>query len=39
MGAIQGRPLPNSLAAEQGLLAACIHDSSGEVLVVVSSKL
>ena len=32
LGAIQGRPLPNSLAAEQGLLAACIHDSSGEVI-------
>ena len=32
LGAIQGRPLPNSLEAEQGLLAACIHDSSGEVI-------
>ena len=32
LGAIQGRPLPNSLQAEQGLLAACIHDSSGEVI-------
>ena len=32
LGAIQGRPLPNSLDAEQGLLAACIHDSSGEVI-------
>ena len=32
LGAIQGRPLPNSLEAEQGLLAACIHDNSGEVI-------
>ena len=32
LGAIQGRPLPNSLDAEQGLLAACIHDNSGEVI-------
>ena len=29
---MQGRPLPNSLDAEQGLLAACIVDSSGEVI-------
>ena len=29
---LQGRPLPNSLDAEQGLLAACIVDSSGEVI-------
>jgi len=30
--ALQGRPLPNSLDAEQGLLAACIVDTSGEVI-------
>jgi hypothetical protein len=29
---LQGRPLPNSLDAEQGLLAACIVDTSGEVI-------
>ena len=26
---LQGRPLPNSLDAEQGLLAACIVDTQG----------
>ena len=31
-GVLEGRPLPNSLDAEQGLLAACILDSSGEVI-------
>ncbi len=29
---LPGRPLPNSLDAEQGLLAACIVDTSGEVI-------
>ena len=29
---LEGRPLPNSLDAEQGLLAACILDSTGEVI-------
>ena len=29
---IEGKPLPSNLDAEQGLLAACIMDSSGEVM-------
>lgn len=31
-GTLQGQGLPNSLDAEQGLLAACIVDTSGEVI-------
>ena len=30
--AIEGNPLPSSQDAEQGLLAACIMDASGEVI-------
>ena len=30
--AIEGNPLPSNQDAEQGLLAACIMDASGEVL-------
>ena len=30
--AIEGKPLPSNLDAEQGLLAACIMDTSGEVM-------
>tara|TARA_B110000003_G_C16653512_1_gene535332 strand:- start:779 stop:2260 length:1482 start_codon:yes stop_codon:yes gene_type:complete len=29
---IEGKPLPSNLDAEQGLLAACIMDTSGEVM-------
>lgn len=29
---IEGKPLPSNLDAEQGLLAACIMDMSGEVM-------
>ena len=29
---VEGRPLPSNQDAEQGLLAACILDTSGEIL-------
>ena len=29
---IEGRPLPSNLDAEQGIIAACLIDSSGEVI-------
>ena len=29
---LEGKSLPNNIDAEQGLLAACIVDSSGEVI-------
>ena len=31
-GKLDGKPLPSNIDAEQGLLAACILDSSGEVM-------
>jgi replicative DNA helicase len=35
---IQGKPLPSNQDAEQGLLAACIVDSSGEVISACIEK-
>ena len=29
---IEGKPLPSNLDAEQGLLAACILDTTGEIM-------
>jgi len=38
MGKIEGQPLPSNQDAEQGLLAACLVDSSGEVLSTCIEK-
>jgi len=35
---IEGQPLPSNQDAEQGLLAACIVDSSGEVISTCIEK-
>src|SRR6056300_2104939 len=32
LGKVEGRALPSNLDAEQGILAACIVDASGEVI-------